>query len=165
MKDFSTVILSILFFPILVGCILFISLMFTHFEPSYISLKLGQISNPLPDLHIGILSLVLPAYYVMTLIAFMIIGIFVFEFNKKLQLNLDMQDLQSLFFIYCPMGVTLSVLTYRIYMIQNINFLNRYDLLGIILIIILHGFAVLSIRNEDLFYKVMAILKALKKLD
>lgn len=165
MKNISTIILFFIFVPVLIACFLFISIMITHFEPNIIALKLGQdtMLNQVPQE--GILSLILPAYYVFTLLGFMIIGIFVYEINKRFHLGFPMEDFQSLFFVWCPMGVVLAVLFNRIYAIQHLSFVNKYDLFGLLVILVLHSMSVLAIRNEVLFYKIMAVLNAFKKRD
>ena len=136
MKKIIYTILPLPLMMIPLGALFFIFIMLNSFELNYLQAK---IENSLPGYEeIGILVLIFPAYYLFSLIAFLIMGLAIDFFAKKLDLDSYKDEIWDILIYWCPFVLVLGVVLFRFISNPSLSFMNTIDWIGFAIVAVIH---------------------------
>ena len=128
--------LIIILLPIALGCFLFIFMMLFQFEPNFLQAKI-QNDPMLESKEVGIVALILPGYYLFSMISFAIFGLCIDYLAKLLGFDYDELEMRSIFHYWCPFLLVIGVILYRFLYNPGLGFMTKFEWVGFVIVLIL----------------------------
>ncbi len=128
--------LILLLLPVALGGFFLVLSMLFQFEPDYLQAKI-QHDPMLESKEIGIVALILPAYYLFSMISFAVLGLCLDFLANMLNIKYDEYEMRNIFNSWCPFLLVIGVVLYRFFYNPGLDFMNGLDWFGFAIVLIL----------------------------